>query len=134
MSLKHSACHTFRASEHLRWAPFRDSFRRVFFDVFSGLCRVKKLPKCGRRSQNALWRFGSYLLSILSHNAKSMAGAILEGHLPTQKNMFFRCFLGAFFLHFLGLRGIHTTPKKTPFWLTFGNPLGAFGPPLGDFS
>ena len=26
MSLKHSACHTFRASGHLRWAPFGDSF------------------------------------------------------------------------------------------------------------
>ena len=71
-----------------------------FFDVFSGLCRVKKLPKYGWREQNALWRFGSYLLSILSHNAKSMAGAILEGHLRTQKNMFFRCFLGTVFLHF----------------------------------
>ena len=30
MSLKHSACHTFRASGHLRWAPFRDSFSSVF--------------------------------------------------------------------------------------------------------
>ena len=29
-----------------------------------------------------------------------MAGAILEGHLRTQKNMFFRCFLGTVFLHF----------------------------------
>jgi hypothetical protein len=26
MSLKHSACHTFRASGHLHWAPFGDSF------------------------------------------------------------------------------------------------------------
>ena len=26
MSLKHSACHTFRASGHLRWDPFGDSF------------------------------------------------------------------------------------------------------------
>ena len=30
MSLKHSACHTFRVSGHLRWAPFRDSFSSVF--------------------------------------------------------------------------------------------------------
>ena len=42
---------------------------------------LKRLPKYGRREQNALWRFGSYLLSILSDNAKNMAGAILEGHL-----------------------------------------------------
>ena len=62
-----------------------------------------------------------------------MAGAILEGHLRTQKNMFFRCFLGTVFLHFLEIRVIHTTPKKAPFWLTFGSPLGAFGAPLGDF-
>ena len=56
--------------------PFGD-----LFDVFLGFWRLKKLPKYGRREQNALWRFGSYLLSLLSHNAKSMAGAILEGHL-----------------------------------------------------
>ena len=38
MSPKHSACHTFRASGHLRWAPFRYSFRSVFsmfFQVFA---------------------------------------------------------------------------------------------------
>ena len=48
MSLKHSACHTFKASGHLRRAPFRDSFRRVLFNVFSGLYRIKKLQKHGR--------------------------------------------------------------------------------------
>ena len=63
-----------------------------------------------------------------------MAGAILEGHLRTQKNMFFRCFLGTVFLHFLEIRVIHITQKKDSFWLTFGTPLGAFGAPLGDFS
>ena len=33
MSLKHSACHTFRASGHLRRGPFGDSFSN-FFNVF----------------------------------------------------------------------------------------------------
>ena len=56
-----------------------------------------------------------------------MAGAILEGHLRTQKNMFFRCFLGTIFLHFLEIRVIHTTPKK----LFFGSLLGALWEPSG---
>ena len=64
---------------------------------FSGLWRVKKLPKYGRHARMSYGGFCSDLLSILSHNAKSMAGAILQGHLRTQKNMFFRCFLGTFF-------------------------------------
>ena len=37
MSLKHSACHTFRASGHFRWGPFGDAFLSVFsmfFQVF----------------------------------------------------------------------------------------------------
>ena len=37
MSLKHNACHTFRASEHLRWGSFRDYFLNavsMFFQVF----------------------------------------------------------------------------------------------------
>ncbi len=59
-----------------------------FFDVFSGLCRVKKLQKYGRHARMSYGGKCSYLLSLLSHNAKSMAGAILEGHFRAQKNMF----------------------------------------------
>ena len=131
MSLKHSACHTFRASGHLRWAPFRDSFRSVFSMFFSSLCRVKKLQKHGRHARMSYGGKCFYLLSLLSHNAKSMAGATLEGYLRVQKNMFFRCFLGTVFLHFLEIRVIHTTPKKAPFlahfWEPFGSLRAAFG-------
>ncbi len=75
----------------------------------------------------------SDLLSILSDNAKSMAGAILEGHLRTQKNMFFMCFLDAVFEGFLKILNIPRRSKKAVFLVTFGSPLGAFGVPLGDF-
>ena len=71
-----------------------------FFDVFSSLWRVKKLQKYGRHARMSYGGKCSYLLSILSHNAKSMAGAILEGHLRTQKNMFFDVFQVPFFYTF----------------------------------
>ena len=34
MSLKHTACYTFRASDHLRWDPFGGSFLIVFSMFF----------------------------------------------------------------------------------------------------
>ena len=71
--------------------------------------------------------FCAYLLPILSHNAKSMAGAILEGHLRTQKNMFVRCLLGTVVLHLLGIRGTHTTPQICTLLVTFGSLRGTFG-------
>ena len=53
MSLKHSACHTFRASGHLRWGSFRDSFLTPGTCFFEVRGRVKQLAKYGRREQNA---------------------------------------------------------------------------------
>ncbi len=101
---------------------------------------LKRLPKYGRREQNALWRFGSYLLSVLSYNAKSMAGAILEGHLWSDSYVFFfSCFLDVSFLHFLGIRGIHINPifgrKYASFWSLPGalwEPSGHLWETFGD--
>ena len=90
-------------------------------------CRgyLKRLPKYGRREQNALWRFGSYLLSILSYTAKSMAGAILEGHLWNDSYVFF-----VFFdVCFLGESGEFT---QIPFLVENMHLFGHFRKPFGS--
>ena len=46
----------------------------MFFEVPG---KVKKLPKYGRRGQSVVWTCGPDLISRLSYNAKSMAGAKL---------------------------------------------------------
>jgi hypothetical protein len=56
-----------------------------------------------------------------------MAGAILEGHLRTQKNMFFRY---RFFTFFGNLRNTHKSKKNSllgHFWEPFGSLRGTFG-------
>ena len=102
-------------------------------DVFSSLCRVKKVQMYGRHARMSYGGKCSDLLSLLSDNAKSMAGATLWRHLGSDLYVFFKCFFVYIFLYFLEISVTHKCSKKATFLVTFGSPLGAFGAPLGDF-